>query len=143
MDDTAPYISTCSSGDRAFGSGPKGRRFDSCRVRNEKSPRNQGFLGFFYLLKYVIWGVNPVLFFLFSCFHCHYIQSITDFIAGFVWEFIFCSPDKLQGIFFRVSFLDKVADISFRRGGFFIMMAGSFAHGSVAVSHFYAFKANQ
>ena len=31
--DTAPYISTRSSGDRAFGSGPKGRRFDSCRVQ--------------------------------------------------------------------------------------------------------------
>ena len=33
MGDTAPYISTRSSGDRAFGSGPKGRRFDSCRVQ--------------------------------------------------------------------------------------------------------------
>ena len=31
--DTALYISTRSSGDRAFGSGPKGRRFDSCRVQ--------------------------------------------------------------------------------------------------------------
>ena len=31
--DTAPYISTRSSGDKAFGSGPKGRRFDSCRVQ--------------------------------------------------------------------------------------------------------------
>ena len=56
--DTAPYISTRSSGDRAFGSGPKGRRFESCRVRNEESPRNQGFSGFFYLLKYVNFGVK-------------------------------------------------------------------------------------
>ena len=55
---TAPYISTRSSGDRAFGSGPKGRRFDSCRVQNEESQRNQGFSGFFYLLGYVIFVVR-------------------------------------------------------------------------------------
>ena len=51
-------LCTRSSGDRAFGSGPKGRRFDSCRVRNEESPRNQGFSGFFYLLEQVIFGVK-------------------------------------------------------------------------------------
>ena len=42
---TAPYISTRSSGDRAFGSGPKGRRFNSCRVQR----RNLDFSRFLFL----------------------------------------------------------------------------------------------